>query len=439
MKFAWDSYKNGSWGYDEWAPAYFIGKNWLGALGLTIIDSLDTLHIMDMKDELYDGREWLSNLKYSNTTGHEISVFEFNIRYLGGCLAMYDLTGDVVYLEKAVEFGDLLMLAFSDSFPFPYAFLNIKTKYARNKGGNCLVLAMFGTMSLEFTRLSDLTGDSKYKDRVDIILDSLAKMKTKYNGLYPCMVSMDATEFCYSSISLGAKGDSFYEYLLKMWIYTDGEEKYSRLFVASADSIIKYLYRVTKAGHGFIGKIKDDRLEELNEHLTCFAGGMFALASVTNITGNTEKNEIYMQVAKEITKTCVQSYFKSPTGLGPEIFKFDPVTGEILLNDVNLYILRPETIESLFILYRLTGDIIYQEWGWKIYKSIELHCRVPNGYIGLKNIITGFKGTTQQSYFMSETLKYLYLLFVDSSIIPLDKYVFNTEAHPIKIKYNNSN
>ncbi|EGC38590.1 hypothetical protein DICPUDRAFT_28384, partial [Dictyostelium purpureum] len=65
-------------------------------------------------------------------------------------------------------------------------------------------------------------------------------------------------------------------------------------------------------------------------------------------------------------------------------------------------------------------------------------CRVPNGYIGLKNIITGFRNTTQQSYYMSETLKYLYLLFVDSSVIPLDKYVFNTEAHPIKKKYNSN-
>ncbi len=39
----------------------------------------------------------------------------------------------------------------------------------------------------------------------------------------------------------------------------------------------------------------------------------------------------------------------------------------------------------------------------------------------------------QQSFFLAETLKYLYLLFSDDSLIPLDKWVFNTEAHPLPV------
>lgn len=43
------------------------------------------------------------------------------------------------------------------------------------------------------------------------------------------------------------------------------------------------------------------------------------------------------------------------------------------------------------------------------------------------------KDDTQQSFFLAETLKYLFLLFSDDDVIPLDQYVFNTEAHPLPI------
>lgn len=39
----------------------------------------------------------------------------------------------------------------------------------------------------------------------------------------------------------------------------------------------------------------------------------------------------------------------------------------------------PETVESLFIAYRLTGDPRYREHGWRIFQSIEKHCRVETG------------------------------------------------------------
>lgn len=37
------------------------------------------------------------------------------------------------------------------------------------------------------------------------------------------------------------------------------------------------------------------------------------------------------------------------------------------------------------------------------------------------------------SWFLAETLKYLYLLFDDVDHIPIDKWVFNTEAHPLPV------
>jgi mannosyl-oligosaccharide alpha-1,2-mannosidase len=100
-------------------------------------------------------------------------------------------------------------------------------------------------------------------------------------------------------------------------------------------------------------------------------------------------------------------------------------------------ILRPETVESLFYLWRLTGNKTYQEWGWNIFQAFEKNSRVESGYVGLKDVNTGAKDNKMQSFFLAETLKYLYLLFSPSSVISLDEWVFNTEAHPLKIVARN--
>jgi len=100
------------------------------------------------------------------------------------------------------------------------------------------------------------------------------------------------------------------------------------------------------------------------------------------------------------------------------------------------YMLRPETVESLFIAYRLTGDQVYRDHGWRIFQAIEKHCRVESGgYVTIINVdeFPAKQEDKMETFFLSETLKYLFLLFEDPSVTPLDKYVFNTEAHPFPI------
>jgi len=91
-------------------------------------------------------------------------------------------------------------------------------------------------------------------------------------------------------------------------------------------------------------------------------------------------------------------------------------------------------VESLFILYRITGDKKYQEWGYKIFLAIEKYCRTESAYSGLNDV--GVQNPTfndrMESFFLAETLKYLYLLFSPTHVIPLDEFVFNTEAHPTR-------
>ena len=75
---------------------------------MTLLDVLDTIWIMGMKDEFKDGTEWVkANLRWN--LNRQVSVFETNIRALGGLLAAYDLSGDAVFLEKAKDLGERLL------------------------------------------------------------------------------------------------------------------------------------------------------------------------------------------------------------------------------------------------------------------------------------------------------------------------------------------
>ncbi|KAF2077591.1 hypothetical protein CYY_001132 [Polysphondylium violaceum] len=434
MKHAWDNYVKYAWGQDELRPMASSYHNWFG-LGLTIIDSLDTLLIMEMKDEFIQAREWVESINIDQDNDYDISVFEANIRLLGGFLSTYHLTNDSLFLDKAIETGNVFLNAFEDD-PFPKQVLNFFTKKGKYNywSQGCTSLAEVGTLFLEFYDLSETTGNPIWKEKADIILDTLTGFQTKMTGLIPTGLIPDGTGFCDQRISVGSSGDSYYEYLLKMWIYYDGkQDKFKQYYMQASDSILRFLYKRSNGNTYFVENIKGKTIDT-QEHLACFASGMIALGAGTNIANDKNSNQLYMKLAHSLVKTCVDTYYSTPSGLAPDSVDFDPVTGEIKPNNPSFF-LRPETIESLFILYRLTGNTIYQEWGWTIFESINQHCRVDRGFVGLRNTSTPeLKDDLQQSFFMAETLKYLYLLYSDSNVIPLSQYVFNTEAHPIPIR-----
>ena len=99
-------------------------------------------------------------------------------------------------------------------------------------------------------------------------------------------------------------------------------------------------------------------------------------------------------------------------------------------------LLRPETVEALFYLWRATGDVSYREAGWRIFEAFEERTKVESGgYASLDTVMRmpPPKRDEMPSYFLGETLKYLFLLFSDTNVVPLDQWVFNTEAHPLPI------
>jgi mannosidase alpha-like ER degradation enhancer 2 len=128
-------------------------------------------------------------------------------------------------------------------------------------------------------------------------------------------------------------------------------------------------------------------------------------------------------------KRLQESSYKMWTSFGIEPEEFDYVTMKVTSG---AYPLRPEIIESAYYLYYLTHDERYLEMGRTFFDSIKRYCKTGAGYAGLRDVRTKEKDNKMQSFFLAETLKYLYLLFAPRETLDLEKSVFNTEAHPIR-------
>ncbi|XP_053693577.1 mannosyl-oligosaccharide alpha-1,2-mannosidase IA isoform X2 [Sabethes cyaneus] len=444
MIHAWDNYKLYAWGKNELKPISKRGHSGsiFGAfdLGATIVDGLDTLYLMGLHKEFDEGRDWVERKFSLEGVGMDLSVFETNIRFIGGFLTCYAFTGDRLFLDKAKYVADKLLPAFQTPTGIPYALVNVNNGISKNYGwasGGSSILSEFGTLHLEFSYLSDVTGDSVYRERVQTIRSVLKDIE-KPKGLYPNYLNPKTGKWGQQHMSLGALGDSFYEYLLKAWIQSGHEDEEAReMFDDAMQAIIQNMIRTSPGGLTYVSDLKFERLDHKMDHLACFAGGLFGLGGTTL---NNQYSEKYLEIGEGITNTCHESYVRTYTRLGPEAFRFnDGVEAKALKSGEKYYILRPETFESYFVMWRLTHDQKYRDWGWDAVQALEKHCRTPNGFSGLKNVYLTDpqKDDVQQSFFLAETLKYLYLLFSDDSLLPLDDWVFNTEAHPLPVKGRN--
>ena len=121
----------------------------------------------------------------------------------------------------------------------------------------------------------------------------------------------------------------------------------------------------------------------------------------------------------------LRRYANTITGLSPE--SVDAKNGFKPSSGAQYYLLRPETVESLYILSFLTKDPVYREWGWEIFQSIEKYSKTRFGYGEYSNVMDQDVGPKDsvESFFFAETLKYLYLLFDTESEIDILEKVSN--------------
>eukprot|EP00948_MAST-09A_sp_MAST-9A-sp1_P001564 g1564.t1 len=435
MAWVWGNYEKYAYGRDELKPASGSYEDRWGGHGVTLTDSLDTLWLMGMKDEFYRAIDWIrSSLSFDIDRG-DFSTFETNIRDLGGLLSAYDLSGEDILLEKAKDLGDRLYHAYDNSPKgVPHGQINLRTGSGNFIGwaGGGAVLAEVGTMQVEFRYLSRATKDPKYEQKAFEAYPYLRD--TSRNGMLPCYIQPSNGNHN-GPISFGAMGDSYYEYLLKTWLQDRKNEKdaYLReMYEASVQGMHDQLYRASSSSNKYAYVTDSSGIGKM-EHLTCFVPGMLALGAYTS-GKNYNQAKRDLETAKALAYTCFKMSDSTPTGLPPEFTEFTGSGMRIPGGGNHFYMLRPEVAESLFILHQLTGNPIYREWGWKMWKAIDNKCKTNYGYghytnVGNANMAAEDK---MESFFLAETMKYLYLLQEPERKIRLDKYIFNTEAHPTK-------
>ncbi|EJU02677.1 hypothetical protein DACRYDRAFT_21697 [Dacryopinax primogenitus] len=468
FKEAWVAYETDAFGSDEYHPISHTGSNLStdGGVGYMIVDALDTLVMMGLDEEYKRARTWIEK-DLSWDRGGGVNLFEVTIRVLGGLLSSYALTFDPLYLTRAEELANRLLPAFSTPYGIPLTSIDLKAGKGIPDAGNSGLsgTAEATTLQLEFKYLAELTGDEEWWRVAEKVMGVVKKALRSH--VVPIFISPETGEFYISEVRLGSRGDSYYEYLLKQYLQTDRSEPiYRQMYDDAMTEIDQFLiHRTVKSNLTFTAEMHPYRtptgelswrLAAKQDHLACFLAGSLMLG-VTEGQGPvppdasswTEEDKRDWRNGEELLKTCMATH-DTITGLAPEIAMFHDASspmakrkdwyikhnkdGSAILD--GRYILRPETIESLFLAFRLTGDIKYRAWGWQIFQAIQRHCKLPSGaYAAVKNVETlpVQWEDRMETFMMSETLKYLFLLFSDASVCPLDQWVFNTEAHPLPV------
>lgn len=453
---SWDDYTRHGWGKDVYHPVKQTAKNMGPApLGWMIVDSLDTLQIMGLTKQYKAARGFVQNQLNYETVDTEVNVFETTIRMVGGLLSAYYLSdGDELFLKRATQLTDRLMPAFSTGSGIPYAGVNLQTGQTFSPPNDLASVSEVATLQLEYKYLSYLTGDKTYWNVGEKIMARLDNNHPK-DGLAPIFVDPQKGTYRGYLIRLGSRGDSYYEYLLKQYLQTN-EEIYKEMYLDAYSGIHEHMLAHSEPNKlTFLGELPDGiggKFDPKMDELVCFIGGLFALGAtdgipVSKIEKLGPKNLEQLEIGKEIGHTCYEMFHQQTTGLAPEIVVFNQDNTRskdfyIRKNDRH-NLQRPETVETLYYLWKLTGDIKYREWGWEIFQNWIKYARVPAGngkddavrYTCLKDVTVDppVMKDNLESFWFAETLKYLYLLFDDesNSKMDLEHIVFNTEAHPL--------
>jgi hypothetical protein len=289
MQHAWRGYTTYAFGMDEVLPQTLTGHNNWGGMGTTLVDSLDTLWLMNMTEEFQQARDWCQT-KLDHNIPRAVSTFETTIRSLGGLLSAYDWSGDVVFLNQAKDLGKRLFHAFDNPTGIPYGQVNLATGLPSNIGwtGGNAITAEFGTLQIEFRMLARLSGIHEYKTKAEHVYDILKDLQ-RSDGLYPYFVRNKGhkPEFANDKITFGAMGDSLYEYMLKIWIQGGKTEPlYRDMYDKAIQGMHDHLLSVsTPSGLVFIADRNNGNIDTKMDHLVCFMGGLLALGAYTDPLG----------------------------------------------------------------------------------------------------------------------------------------------------------
>lgn len=210
--FCWNNYKNYAWGYDELDPLTQNGYDWYPPVSFlfTPVDALDTMILMGLTSEADDARAFIDqNLTFDKNV--TVSGFEFTIRFIGGLLSSYQLTGDTKLLSLAKDLGNRILKTFNSPTGMPYGDIDLANGAVGRPVTNP---AEIGTHLIEFGALSKLTGDTTYYYAAKRALVKLYSLRSKI-GLVGDAIDVTTGQWDGTDCSVGGGIDSYFEYLIK--------------------------------------------------------------------------------------------------------------------------------------------------------------------------------------------------------------------------------
>ncbi|XP_015690078.2 alpha-mannosidase I MNS4 isoform X1 [Oryza brachyantha] len=419
---AFDGYMQHAFPLDELRPLSCQGEDSLGGYALTLIDSLDTLALLGDKDRFDAAVEWVGkNVRFDiNKT---VSVFETNIRILGGLLSAHLIASDYAtgmkiqsyddqLLHLAVDLAQRLLPAFDTPTGIPFGSVNLlygvdenESKITSTAGG--------GTLTLEFGVLSRLTNNSVYEQVTKNSVRGIWARRSKLD-LVGAHINVFTGEWTQKDAGIGTSIDSFYEYLLKAYLLF-GDEEYLYIFQEAYKAAMHYLHH--DPWYVEVNMNSGATVWPLFNSLQAFWPGLQVLAG--DVDPAIRTHAAFLSVWKKY-------------GFTPEGFNLATSTVQ---NGQRSYPLRPELIESTYWLFKATRDHRYLDAGRDILASLQYSAKCPCGYCHISDVESHQQDDHMESFFLAETVKYLWLLF-DLAAGPDNivengpyKYIFSTEGH----------
>ncbi|KAG0202260.1 alpha mannosidase-like protein [Mortierella sp. GBA30] len=401
----------------------------LGDFSLTLIDALDTLALMREPERFRQAIQLVKRYVGNFNIDSRVQVFEVNIRVLGALLSGHIYASDPRYkslvegykgelLIMAEDLGRRLLKAFENSpTGIPWPRVNLKRGVLKSESPETCA-AGAGSLLLEFGTLSRLTGDKSFEEAARKALFELWDRRSNI-GLIGNTINITTGQWMSAMTGIGAGTDSFYEYLLKSYVLL-GEDTYLDMYEDAQESIRRNLLHDSKYFYKHVHIEDGSLLAGWVDSLSAFMPGVQVLG------GDLEsaiKNHLYYY-----------NIWRKYQAI-PERFNF--ITQAV---DISNYPLRPEFIESNYFLYRATKDAFYLEVGEMILRDLQTYTKTKCGWSSLKSVIDKKLEDRMESFALSETFKYLFLLFDEENVLHRElkdtNFVFTTEGHVLSLESN---
>ena len=406
---SWKAYKTYAWGHDVLLPLSKSHMDWYeNSLGISPIDAYSTMKVMGLDEEAAQVQKYVADT-INFDKDQFVKTFEVNIRVLGGLVAMYQFTKDPKVLAKAEDFGKRLLAAYNTGTGIPAYWVNLRTGEIK---GDTVNLAEGGSSLIEMGMLSRFTGNPVFFDAAKKASLAIHARRSSL-GLVAENINVQTGQWVDSVSHIGCCIDSYYEYLLKGSILFKDEDL-KKAWDESIIAISKYIAGEVDSSLWY-GQVNKETGAIVNRVVTLYDA---YFPAVLALSGDLENAARYQD-----------SWHSLWLKYGLEPMVYDYGKKEILHPAYNL---NPEIIESAYYLWYFTGEKKYFEMASQYWYDIMAYCRTDVAFTNIKDVRTKEQADHMETFFLAETLKYLYLIFANPPGINPKECVFSTEAHPFR-------